>query len=264
MKRAFLLDNSSFQYRAYHASKERPTYNKEGVPNAAVNLYRTMIARLLKEWHPDYLAACCDSQAENFRVKLYPLYKATRLSPPEEYLRQLPGFRALLHAEFIPIIEKDGFEADDIIGTLAAHIDGPVTIVSGDKDMAQLVTEDGRVTLLNTNTNRLLNADGVREVYGISPGEVVDYLAMVGDTSDNVPGAHGLGPKGAVALLRRFGTLDEIIKRSGEIKEKGWRHAIEDNLPMLHLSRQLVKINTNVEGVYECTDGRNHEGQLAF
>lgn len=251
IKRTLLLDSSSLQYRAYHASKTRPTYTRDGVPNAAVNLYRTMLARLKREWKPDYLVAACDSRAETFRTKLYPFYKAQRREPPDDYLRQLAGFRSILQSEFIPIFEKDGFEADDIIGTLAARIEGDVVIVSGDKDMAQLVTSDGRVQLLNTNTNQLLNADGIHKTYGIWPHQVVDYLAMVGDTCDNVPGAYGMGPQGARGLIQTFGSLDEIIRRSGEIVNKRWRHAIEENLPMIRLSRQLVKINTNVQGLYD-------------
>jgi len=252
MSRAFILDSSSIQYRAYHASKERPTYTKDGVPNAAVNLYRTMIARMRREWKPDYLVAACDtSRNETFRTKLYPLYKAQRSAPPVDYVKQLSGFRALLESEFIPIFEKEGFEADDIIGTLCQRIrkDSDVVIVSGDKDMAQLVSvshDEFEVSLLNTNKNKILNVVGVLEEYGVWPHQVVDYLAMVGDTSDNVPGARGLGPKGARALLEQFGSLDEIIKRSAEIRNKGWRHAIEDNLTMIALSRQLVKIETGV------------------
>jgi DNA polymerase I len=249
VKKAFLLDASSFQYRAFHASKERPTYTRDGVPNYAVNLFRTMLHRLKKEWKPDYLVAACDSRAETNRAKIYALYKAQRPQPPAEYLQQIPGFREVLRSEFIPVIEKDGYEADDIIGTLVqrnldAAPETEVVIVSGDKDMAQLV--GGCVKLLNTNTNTLLDENGVQETYGVRPEQIVDYLAMVGDTSDNVPGANGMGPKGAVTLLRAFGTLDAICRRASEITDARWRHAIQDNLEMIDLSRRLVKIDRNV------------------
>lgn len=252
MSQTFILDVSSFQYRAYHASKERPTYTKDRVPNAAVNLFRNMLERLKRDHQPDYLVAACDSHTPSFRVQLYPLYKATRLSPPEEYVQQLPGFRAVLNSFFIPTFEVPGYEADDIIGTLAAYArkDSDVVIVSGDKDMAQLVAADtsspNTVRLLNTNKNKILGPLEVYEEYGVWPDQIVDYLALTGDTSDNVPGADGVGPAGALTLLRTFGNVEGVIKRVGEIASARYRHAVQRNVEMIKLSKTLVTINCKV------------------
>ena len=246
MSTTFILDASSLQYRAYHASKDRPTYTKDGVPNAAVNVLRTMINRLKREHSPDYLVAACDCEESTFRTKLYPEYKALRAAPPEDYLKQKPGFRALFLQEFIPVFAVPGYEADDIIGTLCQRVETDIVIVSGDKDMAQLVEWSGRVKLLNTNINKVLDTGGVIDEYGISPYQVIDYLALVGDTSDNVPGCTGIGPAGAITLLRTFGTAEAIVERAGEIMLSRYRHAVLTHRQEILLSKRLVTIDCNV------------------
>jgi DNA polymerase-1 len=152
----------------------------------------------------------------------------------------------------MPIYQQNGYEADDIIGTLCHRIlkDSDVVIVSGDKDMAQLVNEYSargeRVQLLNTNVNKILNVMGVFDEYGVYPHQVTDYLALVGDTSDNVPGASGVGPMGALAILKQFRNVEEAIARSGEIECARWRHAVQNSRDMILLSKKLVTIDCNV------------------
>lgn len=249
---AFILDTSSFIHRAYHASKKRPTFTKDGQPNAAVNLFRNMLQRLRRDHTMNYLVAACDVHAPTFRTKLYPEYKAQRLTPPADLVSQIPGCMAALRSEFIPRIELAGYEADDIIGTLARRITAlgtDVVIVAGDKDMAQLVSvshDGGEVRLLNTGKNKILNVAGVLDEYGVWPHQVVDYLALVGDTSDNVPGCTGIGPKGALELLKQFGTVEEILSRPGEIESGRYRHAIMCYADMVRLSKKLVTIDCNV------------------
>lgn len=248
MNRTLILDASSLQYRAYYASEARPTFTKEHVPNAAVNLLRTMIHKLRRDLEPQYMVAACDSQAPNFRVKLYPQYKEQRLTPPENYTLQRPGFAALFRSEFIPAFAVDGYEADDIIGTLAKRIsnDTSVVIVSGDKDMAQLVRDDYGIQLFNTNTGEMLDEYGVFTQYGVWPREVVDYLSLVGDTSDNVPGAQGIGPKGAIDLIKQFESVEKMIDCAMQISSRHLRHRVLECSGSILLSKKLVTIDCNV------------------
>ncbi len=245
----YILDQSSFQYRAFHASKERPTYTKDRVPNYAVNLFRTMLQHLRKEQKPDYMVAAMDCKEPTFRTALYPQYKATRNAPPEEYSAQLPGFRSILREFRIPTFEKPGFEADDIIGTLCQHIECDVVIATGDKDMAQLVEWSGRVKVFNTWKNKLLDSAGVEEEYGVMPSKIVDYLALVGDTSDNVPGCKGIGPDGAVMLLKMFSNVEDIIAHVSEISSNRYRKAITEHRDEILLSKRLVSIDCRVPDV---------------
>jgi len=252
MSVTFILDASSLFYRAYHASKERPTFTKEGVPNAAVNLLRTMIARLTREHKPDFMVAACDSETPTFRSVLYPQYKAQRAKPEPFYTAQRDGFREVLWP--MPIYQQNGYEADDIIGTLCHRIlkDSDVVIVSGDKDMAQLVSVSqdlGEVRFLNTNVNKILNMRGVLEEYGVWPHQVTDYLALVGDTSDNIPGCKGVGPDGAVMLLKMFENVEDIIKNVGQISSNRYRHAIMEHAAEILLSKRLVTIDCHVPDV---------------
>lgn len=241
MSTVYLLDTSSFVHRAYHASKDRPTYTKDGVPNAAVFLFKHMIQRLRREYCPDTLIAACEFHEPTFRNEIYPDYKANRLTPPEDLIIQKSGCRDVLVHEMIPIVEKVGYEADDIIGTLARETMHRVVIVSGDKDMAQLVTN--RVHLLNTSMEKVLDPEQVEHVYGVRPDQIVDLMALRGDATDNVPGAPGIGEKGALAVIQQFGTLEQALARSGEIKHAGWRHAVQQNIDLVRLSKKLVTID---------------------
>ena len=243
----FILDASSFWYRAFYASEPRQTYTKDGVPNGGVNLFRKMVAALKKEHNPDFIIAACDCHAPTFRNQLYPDYKANRRAlPPVDYTAQEPGFREVL-AEFgIQSYEMLGFEADDVIGTLIQRLETDVVIAAGDKDMAQLVEWSGRVKMLNMNTGKILDTVGVFEEYGVYPSQVIDYLALVGDASDNVPGCAGIGPSGALMLLKMFSNVEGIISRCGEISSKRYRHAIMFHTADILLSKKLVTIYCHV------------------
>ncbi len=252
MSRTIIIDASSFQYRAYHASKDRQTFTKDGVPNGGVNLLRKMLDRLARVYSPSYMVAAFDSVTPTFRSALFPAYKAQRAAPEPFYIAQIPSFRE----EFwpMPCYQKDGYEADDIIGTLCYRIlkDCPdVIIASGDKDMAQLVGvfTAGEVQFLNTAKEQVLNSRGVKEEYGVYPQQITDYLALVGDEVDNVPGAKGIGPAGAIILLNQFKTVVQMIAHSGEIELKHLRDAVRENAETILLSKKLVTIDCNVPGI---------------
>ncbi len=247
----YILDASSFQYRAYYAALPRPTYDKSGTPNYGVNLFRTMLQTLRKKQQPTYMVAALDCKEPTFRTALYPQYKATRRTPPEEYIAQVPGFRSILREFRIPTYEMLGFEADDIIGTLCQHIECDVVIATGDKDMAQLVDRSGHVKVFNTNKNKLLDSAGVLEEYGVSPSKITDYLALVGDVSDNVPGCKGVGPDGAVMLLSMFENVEDIINNVGQISSGRYRHAVQEHADVILLSKRLVTIDTHVPDVLQ-------------
>ncbi len=252
MSTAFILDVSSFIHRAYHVSKDRQVYTKEGVPCGAVKVFRTMLEKPKKDYSPDYLVAALDIHQPTFRTVLYPAYKANRPEADPDLIAQLPGCRAVVKSFFIPIYEMIGYEADDIIGTLAKRIssDGTdVVIVSGDKDMTQLVSishDNGCVSVLNTNKNEMWGPLDVLEEFGVWPERMVDYLALVGDTCDNVPGCSGIGPKGAMELIQQFGSIEEMLARPGEIVSGRYRHAVMQYETEILLSKKLITIDCNV------------------
>lgn len=241
--KTYLLDTSSFMHRAYHASKERPYYTKDGVPCAAVSLFRTMIERLYREQSPDRLLAACDVHQPTFRSKMYPEYKAQRKSPPPDFVAQVPAMLALLHEREIPIIEVPGYEADDIIGTLAATLPPVVFIVSGDKDMLQLVRPG--VYVLNP-AKGVFDGARVQKEIGVAPEQIIDLLALRGDTADNVPGATGVGEKGSVELIQQFGTVEAVLAQSGRISNTGYRRAVQLHADTIRLSKRLVTICCDV------------------
>ena len=247
--RAFIVDASYMQYRAHYVTEQRQSYTKEGIPNAAVLLLRKMLDKLKRDYSPDVMVAGCDSASPTFRKKLYADYKANREAPPADYAAQHPGFLESFNKEQIPTFAAEGFEADDVIGTLAKQYSEQghdVTIISGDKDMNQLVSishDNGCVSVLNTNKNRLLGPFEVLEVFGVWPHEIPDYLALVGDTSDNIPGAKGIGPKGAVELIKQFDCVEEMIQRAGEISSGHLRHNVVIYKEWILLSKKLTVID---------------------
>nr|VFJ52264.1 MAG: DNA polymerase-1 [Candidatus Kentron sp. FM]VFJ55742.1 MAG: DNA polymerase-1 [Candidatus Kentron sp. FM]VFK10802.1 MAG: DNA polymerase-1 [Candidatus Kentron sp. FM] len=238
-----LVDGSSYLYRAFHAMPALST--SRGTPTGAVygvgNMLRTILADA-----PDYLAVVFDAKGKTFREERYPQYKANRPPMPEALQRQIQPLHELITALGVPILEVPGVEADDVIGTLAAQARAAglsVVISSGDKDFAQLVTED--VILLDTMNATRLDPAGVEDKFGIPPARMVDYLALVGDTSDNVPGVPKVGPKTALNWLRTHGSLDAIIANADAVKGKVGEN-LRANLAQLHLSRELVTIECHV------------------
>ncbi|MDR3774746.1 MAG: DNA polymerase I [Terracidiphilus sp.] len=266
----FLLDTMSFIFRAYHAmQRSRPMSTREGLPTAAIYVFVNMIKKLRQDFAPLYFAAVFDVSGEVFRDERartmgplrkwdgktqsfvevsYEGYKANRASMPEDLRRQIPYIRRALEALRIPILEAEGFEADDVIGTLAreaAELEHDVFIVSGDKDMMQLVTP--RVKILNPQKdNLILDAAKVTETLGVGPEKVVDVMALRGDAVDNIPGAPGIGDKGSVELILEFGSVEAVLDRAAEVKRKSYRESLEQNRDAVLLSKELVTIDSRV------------------
>ncbi|WP_189374900.1 DNA polymerase I [Vogesella alkaliphila] len=244
MKTLLLIDGSSYLYRAFHAMPDlrSPT----GDPTGAIYGMVNMLRRLEKEVQFDYSACIFDAKGKTFRDELYPEYKANRPSMPGDLAAQVPTVHEVVRASGWPLLMVDGVEADDVIGTLArsAEAAGMRVIVStGDKDMAQLVTP--AVTLVNTMTNENLDEAGVQEKFGVPPGLIIDYLTLIGDKVDNVPGVDKCGPKTAVKWLEEYGTLDGVIAHAANVGGK-----VGDNLraalDWLPRGRELITIKCDV------------------
>jgi DNA polymerase-1 len=240
MKKLFLVDVSSLFFRAFYAV--RPLTSPSGLPTNAIYGFLSMVMKLLKEEKPEYIVFCYDRKDPSFRKEIYEAYKANRTEMPEDLAPQIPYIKKLAEVMGIPSLEVPKYEADDLIGSLtkwAIKNKMEVDIVSGDKDFAQLVT-DG-VFLVDTMKNVKIGAAGVKEKWGVNPDQFIDYLALVGDASDNIPGVKGIGPKGACKLLEDFGTLDGIYQNIEQIKgaTKEKLVASKDNA---YLSKKLSAI----------------------
>ena len=239
-----LVDGSSYLYRAFHAMPSLT--NSKGEPTGAAYGVTNMLRRLLKDYDPVHVAVVFDAKGKTFRDEMYPEYKANRPPMPDDLRSQIEPIHAIVRAMGLPLLSIEGVEADDVIGTLAkqAEEQGMKVLVStGDKDMAQLVNE--HVTLVNTMTETTMDPDGVSEKFGIPPERIIDYLALIGDTVDNVPGVPKVGPKTAVKWLQEYGSLDAIIQRADEFKGKVGEY-LRDSLQQLPLSKELVTIKCDV------------------
>ncbi|MCH9643377.1 MAG: DNA polymerase I [Gammaproteobacteria bacterium] len=244
-KPLILVDGSSYLFRAYHALP--PLINSKGQPTGAVYGVINMLKRLLKDYDPEYVAVIFDPKGGSFRNDLYAEYKANRDEMPDELQIQIKPLHDIIKSLGLPLIIEQGMEADDVIGTLTkqAQQQGmPVLISTGDKDMAQLVNKD--VSLINTMTNKMLDPEGVVEKFGVKPELIIDYLALMGDTSDNIPGVPKVGPKTAAKWLNEYGSLDAIVKNAENIKGKVGEN-LRAHLGMLPLAKQLVTIKCDVK-----------------
>lgn len=240
-----LIDASSYLFRAYHALP--PLTSPQGQPTGAVFGVINMLKKLLNDYQPEYVAAVFDAKGKTFRHKLAPFYKANRPTMPEELAAQIQPLHNIIKAMGIPLIVVEGVEADDIIGTLAKQAEAhqmKTVISTGDKDIAQLV--DDHISLINTMTNTTLDAVGVKEKFGIWPTQMIDYLTLVGDTSDNIPGVPKVGPKTAVKWLNEFESLDNILANADKIPGKIGENLrnTQDQLP---LSKELVTIQCELD-----------------
>ncbi len=245
MKQLILIDGSSYLYRAFHAMPSLT--NSKGFPTGAVYGVINMLRRLLNENKPDYIAMVFDAKGKTFRDTLYPQYKAHRPPMPSELVQQIQPIHDIIRAYGIPLLMIEGVEADDVIGTLAklATEQNIETLIStGDKDLAQLVNP--HVTLVNTMTDTVLNPETVKEKFGIPPERIVDYLALIGDSVDNIPGVPQVGPKTAVKWLQEHGSLDNIVKNADQIKGKVGEN-LRAALPLIPLSKQLATIKLDVD-----------------
>ena len=230
-----LVDGSSYLYRAFHIPNLQNLENSEGMPTGAIRGVVSMLNRLLGNEKPSHIAVVFDAKGKTFRHDMYKEYKANRPPMPEELRVQIEPLHDTVRALGLPLISESGVEADDVIGTLAkqaADQGYEVLISTGDKDMAQLVND--QVTLVNTMTDTKMDADGVMEKFGVAPHQIIEYLALMGDKSDNIPGVPSVGPKTAAKWLNEYETLDEIIKNAdaikGKVGEKFRAHI--DQLPM--------------------------------
>jgi DNA polymerase-1 len=249
--RLFLVDGSGYIFRAYHALPQL-TRPSDGLPVGAVSGFCNMLYKFLRDVKgpdaPTHLAVIFDKSEHTFRNELYPEYKAHRPSTPEDLVPQFPLIRDAVRAFNIACIEMDGFEADDLIATYArqaARTGAQVRVISSDKDLMQLI-EDGVIELYDPMKDKPLRADAVMEKFGVAPNKVIDVQALIGDTTDNVPGAPGIGPKTAAELIGLFGDLDGIIARAGEIKQPKRREAITANVERILMSRTLVTLRNDV------------------
>jgi DNA polymerase-1 len=240
----------SFIFRAYHAmARQRSMSTRKGLPTAAIYVFVNMLRKLRDDFSPQYLAAVFDVAAPTFRDQQYKEYKANRSEMPGELAQQIPYIRRALEAYRIPILEVSGFEADDVIGTLATKAVAQgrhVYVVSSDKDMLQLVNEN--VLVLNPPKDNLIaDAGKVEEILGVPPERVVDVMALRGDSIDNIPGAPGIGDKGSVEIVRRFGSLETALDRAAEVEKKTYRESLQNNREQILLSKQLVTIKCDVD-----------------
>jgi len=268
--RIFLMDAMSFIFRAYHAmARQRGMSTRTGLPTAATYVFVNMLRKLRDDFSPEYLAAVFDVAAPTFRdqqaegitsVRRWDLktqtfqemqyrgYKANRSEMPGDLAQQLPFIRRALEAYRIPILEHAGYEADDVIGTLAKQAtekDYVVYVVSSDKDMLQLVND--RVLVLNPPKDNLIcDAAKVEEILGVPPERVVDVMALRGDTIDNIPGAPGIGDKGSVELIKRFGSLEQSLDRAAEIEKKTYRESLLNNRDIVLFSKKMATIDCDV------------------
>ena len=268
--RIFLIDSMSFIFRAYHAMvRQRSMSTKTGVPTAATYVFVNMLRKLRDDFSPEYLAAVFDVSAPTFRDQqagaltsvrkfdiktqtfqevAYGGYKANRSQMPADLAQQLPYIRRALEAYRIPILQSQGYEADDVIGTLAEKAVGQgysVYVVSSDKDMLQLVND--QICVLNPPKDNLIcDSAKVEEILGVPPERVVDVMALRGDSIDNIPGAPGIGDKGSVELIKRFGSVEAALDHAAEVEKKTYRESLLNNREAVMMSKQLVTIDRNV------------------
>jgi len=260
-KRLFLIDAMGYVFRAFYAPMPQRLRNAKGLPTNVPYLFANMVRKLLKDWKPDYLAVVFDSAAPTFRDKLFDAYKAQRAPMPDDLSIQVPYVRRFCEAMRLPQIECPGYEADDVIGTLARQAseqDMQVFIVTSDKDLMQLVGDS--IRLLNPMKGDLLvDAAKVEEIMGVPPGKVVEVMALMGDSIDNIPGARnpnekpapgerrkaGIGEVGARQLIQQYGSAEEALKHASEVKRANYREALEKNGEFVRLSKQLAAIPTD-------------------
>lgn len=254
-----LVDGSSYLYRAYHAFP--PLTNSAGEPTGAMYGVLNMLKSLLAQYNPSHVAVVFDAKGKTFRDELFEHYKSHRPPMPDELRAQIEPLHEMVRAMGLPLLAVSGVEADDVIGTLALEAEKKglsVLISTGDKDMAQLVTP--AITLINTMNNTILGPEEVEQKYGVPPALIIDFLAMMGDSSDNIPGVPGVGEKTAQALLQGLGSMQTIYDNLDKVADLGFRGAktmatkLEQNRDVAFLSYQLATIKTDVELALPCEE----------
>ena len=250
-KKLFLVDAMAHIYRAFYAPMVRMNA-PSGLPTKVPFLFANIVRRLLKDYKPDYIGIVFDTSKPTFRDKLFEKYKAQRPPMPDEMSVQLPYVRKLCEAMCLPILEFDGFEADDVIGTMAkqgAKMKLDVLVVSNDKDMMQLVNPGVRILRTGSGgakADTIVDAAKVTEILGVPPGKVIDLMALLGDTVDNIPGAKGIGEKGATELIQKYGSVESALDHADEVTNKRYREALQQQREQVMMSKQLATINLEV------------------
>jgi DNA polymerase-1 len=250
-KRAFLIDGSALAYRSYFAFIRQPLLTSLGENISAAFGFANTLLRILQQENPDYLAVAFDSGKPTFRHQVYPLYKATRQKMPVEMKQQLPRIYQMLEVFKIKVLEIENYEADDVIGSLANQLASQginTFIVTGDKDFLQLVHEKLKIYDLKAGSkdNAIIDEKDVEKKYGIPPNKLVDLFALMGDKSDNIPGARGIGEKTALKLMHQFGNLEKLLDNIDKVKPERIKNIVQENVDQIKLSRQLVTINKDI------------------
>jgi DNA polymerase-1 len=253
-----LVDGSNYLFRAFYAIRELS--NSKGFPTNAIYGFTTMLMKLLRDQEPDYIAVAFDVKGPTFRHDAYDAYKATRKATPDTLIPQIPFVKEIVRGFSIPVLEQQGIEADDIIGTIArrqAEAGMAVVIVSGDKDMMQLVSDE--IRMVDTMKEKSYDIAAVKERFGVGPEQVVEILALMGDASDNIPGVPGIGPKGAERLIEQFGSVAEILAHPEQIHSAKTREAILQNADQARMSRELAQIRTDAAFEFDLEACRRRE-----
>jgi len=255
-----IIDGSSYIFRAFYGVRAGLT-NQAGLPTNAVFGFKNMMLQLLKLEDPSHCIMVFDKPGPTFRNKLYPEYKANRASAPDDLKLQFEPIYQLNNHLNIPLVWIDGFEADDVIGSLAKQFAGqiPITIISGDKDLTQLVTDT--TSMLDTMNNKLYTPETVKEKFGVPPELIAEYLAVIGDTSDNIPGINGVGPKTAAKLFKQFGSITGIYENLNQLKGKQ-KESINNSRELVALSLRLTKIHCDLEFNAQLDDYQRKEPKV--
>ncbi|MBM4308063.1 MAG: DNA polymerase I, partial [Deltaproteobacteria bacterium] len=240
----FLIDGSSYIYRAFYAI--RHLSNSKGLPTNAIYGFTQMLLKVLKDHRPDYLAVVFDSKAPTFRSKTFKEYKANRPAMPEGLIPQIPYIKKIVEGYRIATLEMDGYEADDLIGTVAKGLDpeADVVIITGDKDLLQLV--GNRIQVYDTMKEKRYGEEEVIERFGVRPEQVVEVMGLAGDAIDNIPGVPGIGEKTAIELIKTFGSIENLLNHLDQIPQKKMKERLENHGELARLSRQLATIHTDV------------------
>ena len=257
-KTLYLIDGTAYIYRAYHAI--RGLTNSEGLPTNAAFGFTRILIKLLEDRSPEYVAMLFDAKGPTFRHKIYKDYKANRPPMPEDLSVQIPHIKEITKGFNIPVMEMQGFEADDLIGALGRMAEEAgffVVMVTGDKDFVQLVTD--KAVIWDPMKEKTIDIKAVRESFGVEPGQMIDVMGLSGDTSDNIPGVPGIGPKTALTLIKTFGSMEQLYEQLDKITKKKQHQNLVQYKEQAFLSKELVKINTRVPIAFNPHDFRFKE-----
>ena len=244
--RLYLIDGSSYIFRAFYGIRQFLS-NSKGLPTNAIYGFATMLLKILREEKPEYIAVVFDPKGKTFRHEMYKEYKANRIETPDDLKPQIPYIINLVKAFNIMSLQQEGFEADDIIGTISRRAEKEgfqVTIVSGDKDMMQLISP--HIKMLDTLKNKTFGAKDVREKFGVEPKRVIEVMGLMGDSSDNIPGVPGIGPKTAAALIQEYGDIENLLENLEQIKKAALKSKLSEYAEQAQLSKKLCTINANI------------------